>query len=74
MISDNIEFPGQQWQKRKPIQVFIHKALVQHHTAWVNCSQKVKWSVIPDVVTEQNDKSKKLTTKKRNIRLSFWEK
>lgn len=51
MIPDNIEFPGQQWQKRKSTQTSIlHKALVQHHTVDELIGHiKVKCKIIPDV-------------------------
>jgi hypothetical protein len=60
VIPDNIEFPGQQWQKRKSTQTSIlHKALVQHHTVDELIAQiKVKWKIIPDVnPKELNDEA-----------------
>lgn len=50
--------------KRESNTNIIHKALVQHHTEWVNCLQKIKWSIRPDAVKQQNDEVWKLTEKK----------
>lgn len=48
MVTGSPDSSGK-WQKSNTN--IIHKALVQHHTVWVNCSQKVKWSLVPDAMT-----------------------
>lgn len=48
MVTGSPDSSGK-WEKSNTN--IIHKALVQHHTVWVNCSQKVKWSLIPDAMT-----------------------
>lgn len=49
-------------EKRKVIQILYIRLWYSTIQYEVNCSHKVKWSVIPDAVMEQNDKSKKSLT------------
>lgn len=62
MIQNSLDSSGKREKSNTNI---IHKALVQHHTVWVNCSQKVKWSLMPMQWQKSKQTNKKKIKKKK---------